>query len=60
MPALAEPGAEVGAVFQRSCAGCHAGGGNVLKPVRVAHAPRLPLASDRRPCTVTAFLSLLP
>lgn len=24
---------ETGAVFERSCAGCHAGGGNILQPV---------------------------
>ncbi|BBN14469.1 cytochrome c6 [Marchantia polymorpha subsp. ruderalis] len=30
--AIALDGVEVGALFQRTCAGCHTGGGNVLQP----------------------------
>lgn len=28
-------GEESSTIFQRSCAGCHAGGGNILQPVRL-------------------------
>ena len=61
---------EIGAVFQRTCAGCHAGGGNIVQPVCLiwscmwqsiwvgASVPLWNWAEDCRSIHVFPFLSI--
>jgi cytochrome c6 len=51
-PAAAVPPAEPAALFARNCAGCHAGGGNVIAPGATLLAPDLAAAGLDTPGAV--------